>query len=129
MYRGRGCYDKSSLRANAKQSSKNCHPELDSGSINADLSVGKQEPSPAFVTFAHAHEQLLPQHKADRVTRIAQLCGSLCLTKREGNRTSVGDMNQNIFTDKVYSLFTTHHSLIHTDTNFSLLTKSCFYFI
>ena len=83
MYRGRGCYDKSSLRANAKQSSKNCHPELDSGSINADLSVGKQEPSPAFVTFAHAHEQLLP------------------LTKREGN----------IHTDTVFSRFTSHFSL------------------
>ena len=65
-----------------------CHPEFNSGSINIDL-----EPSPAFVTFAHAHEQLLP------------------LTKREGNRTSIGDMNQNIFTDKVYSLFTTHFSL------------------
>ena len=83
MYRGRGCYDKSSLRANAKQSSKNCHPELDSGSINADLSVGKQEPSPAFVTFADAHEQLLP------------------LTKREGN----------IHTDTVFSRFTSHFSL------------------
>lgn len=30
---------------------------------------------------------------------------------REGNRTSIGDMNQNSFIDKVYSLFTSHHSL------------------
>ena len=67
-----------------------CHPELNSGSINVDL-----EPSPAFVTFAHAHEQLLP------------------LTKREGNR----------FNDKVYSLFTTHHSLIHPYMNFSRFTS------
>mgnify|MGYP002520658425 CR=1 FL=1 len=36
------------------------HPEFNSGSINVDLSVGKEEPSPAFVTFAPAHEQLLP---------------------------------------------------------------------
>ena len=116
MRGGKVGYDKSSLRANAKQSSEtvitrsdkrrsnrihienneiatfrctplamteNCHPELDSGSINADLNVAEMEPSPAFVTFAPAHEQLLP------------------LTKREGNS----------FTDKVYSLFTTHHSL------------------
>ena len=32
----------------------------------------------------------------------------------------VGKMKRNSFTDKVYSLFTTHHSLIHNDTNFSL---------
>lgn len=50
-----------------------CHPEFNSGPINIDL-----EPSPAFVTFAHTHEQLLP------------------LTEREGNR----------FNDKVYSPFT-----------------------
>lgn len=29
---------------------------------------------------------------------------------REGNRTSIGDMNQNSFIDKVYSLFTSHFS-------------------
>ena len=32
----------------------------------------------------------------------------------------VGKMKRNSFTDKVYSLFTTHHSLIHTDMDFSL---------
>ena len=74
IQRGEICSEKSSLRANAKQSSE-------------------IEPSPAFVTFADAHEQLLP------------------LTKREGNRTSIGDMNQHPFSHKVYSLFTTHHSL------------------
>ena len=100
----------------ARNDEKICHPEFGatyvatcvnvgdicndylksfSGSINVDLSVGKGEPSPAFVTFAPAHEQLLP------------------LTKREGNS----------FTDKVYSLFTTHHSLIHTDTVFSRFTS------
>ena len=37
--------------------------------------------------------------------------------------TCFGDMNQNNFTDKVYSLFTTHHSLIHNDTDFSRFTS------
>ena len=36
--------------------------------------------------------------------------------------TCFGDMNQNNFTDKVYSLFTTHHSLIHNDKIFSRFT-------
>ena len=34
--------------------------------------------------------------------------------------TCFGNMSQNNFTHKGYSLFTTHHSLIHNDTNFSL---------
>lgn len=33
---------------------------------------------------------------------------------REGNRTSIGDMNQPPFSHKVYSLFTSHHSLKKT---------------
>ena len=37
--------------------------------------------------------------------------------------TCFGDMNQNNFTDKVYSLFTTHHSVIHNDTDFSHFTS------
>ena len=37
--------------------------------------------------------------------------------------TCFGDMNQNNFTDKVYSLFTTHHSLINNDTDFSRFTS------
>ena len=37
--------------------------------------------------------------------------------------TCFGDMNQNNFTDKVYSLFTTHHSLIFNDTDFSRFTS------
>ena len=32
------------------------------------------------------------------------------------------DMKENNFTDKVYSLFTTHHSLINNDTDFSRFT-------
>ena len=37
--------------------------------------------------------------------------------------TCFGDMNQNNFTNKVYSLFTTHHSLIHADKDFSRFTS------
>lgn len=42
---------------------------------------------------------------------------------REGTRTSVVEMNQNSFIDKVYSLFTSHHSLIFNDMNFSRFTS------
>ena len=41
-------------------------------------------PSPEFLSSSQLTKKFNPQHKADRVTRIAQLCGSLCLTKREG---------------------------------------------
>lgn len=44
-------------------------------------------------------------------------------TEREGNRTSVGNMKENNSTYKVYSLFTTHYSLIHTDTVCSRFTS------
>ena len=36
---------------------------------------------------------------------------------------SIGNMKENIFSNMVYSLFTTHHSLIHPDTDFSLFTS------
>ena len=36
----------------------------------------------------------------------------------------VEDMKENSFTDKVYSLFTTHHSLVHNDTIFSRFTSN-----
>ena len=42
---------------------------------------------------------------------------------RKGNRTSVVEMNQNSFIDKVYSLFTSHHSLIFNDMVFSRFTS------
>ena len=40
-----------------------------------------------------------------------------------GKIRSVEDMKGNSFTDKVYSLFTTHHSLIHNDKVFSRCTS------
>ena len=41
-----------------------------------------------------------------------------------GKIRSVKDMKENSFTDKVYSLFTTHHSLIHNDKDFSRFTSN-----
>ena len=40
-----------------------------------------------------------------------------------GKIRSVGNMKGNSFTDKVYSLFSTHHSLIHNDKVFSRFTS------
>ena len=40
-----------------------------------------------------------------------------------GKIRSVGNMKENIFSNMVYSLFTTHHSLIYTDMVFSRFTS------
>ena len=57
--------------------------------------------------------------------RSGKVCymGKFSIQWREGNRTSVVEMNQNSFIDKVYSLFTSHHSLIFNDMNFSRFTS------
>ena len=52
-----------------------------SGTINTDI-----EPSPEFLSSLQLTKKFNPQHKADRVTHIAQLCGSLCLPKWRGER-------------------------------------------
>ena len=52
--------------------------------------------------------------------------GSINLDKRLRNKcamTSVGDMKENNFSDKVHSLFSTHNSLIHNNTIFSRFTS------
>ena len=68
----------------ARNDEKNlCHPEFDSGSINVDLSVGKEEPSPEFLSSLQLTKKFNP------------------LTKREGSN----------FTDTVFSRFTSHFSL------------------
>ncbi len=94
MHRGKVGYWKidfySSLRAIAKQSSENCHPELNSGSINANL-----EPSPEFLSSSQLTKKFNP------------------LTKREGSS----------FNATGYSLFSTHHSLILNDMDFSRFTS------
>ena len=83
MLRSKVCYYKSSLRANAKQSSENCHPELDSGSINVDLNVAEMEPSPEFLSSSQLTKKFNP------------------LTEKEGNS----------FNDMDFSRFTSHFSL------------------
>ena len=45
------------------------------------------------------------------------------LARGEEKEGSVGDMSRNIFTDTVYSLFTTHYSLIFNDMDFSRFTS------
>lgn len=49
----------------------------------------------------------------DAKMRRSKVCyrGKSSIQWRKGNRTSVVEMNQNSFIDKVYSLFTSHHSL------------------
>lgn len=61
----------------------------------------------------------------DAKMRRSKVCyrGKSSIQWREGNRTSVVEMNQNSFIDKVYSLFTSHHSLIFNDMNFSRFTS------
>lgn len=61
----------------------------------------------------------------DAKMRRSKVCykGKSSIQWRKGNRTSVVEMNQNSFIDKVYSLFTFHHSLIFNDMNFSRFTS------
>ena len=61
----------------------------------------------------------------DAKMRRGKVCyrGKSSIQWRRGNRTSVVEMNQNSFIDKVYSLFTSHHSLIFNDMNFSRFTS------
>ena len=61
----------------------------------------------------------------DAKMRSSKVCyrGKSSIQWRKGNRTSVVEMNQNSFIDKVYSLFTSHHSLIFNDMNFSRFTS------
>lgn len=61
----------------------------------------------------------------DAKMRRSKVCyrGKSSIQWRKGNRTSVVEMNQNSFIDKVYSLFTSHFSLIFNDMNFSLFTS------
>ena len=91
MHRGKVGYWKidfySSLRAIAKQSSENCHPELNSGSINANL-----EPSPEFLSSSQLTKKFNP------------------LTKREGSSFNATGYSL-IHNDTVFSRFTSHFSL------------------
>ena len=78
------------------------------------------------ISNAHIHSQRTAPsaQSADRVTRIATaLRFSLSPTRGEGKEVSVGEMKENNFFDKVYSLFTTHRSPINNDKDFSRFTK------
>ncbi len=117
-----------------------CHTELDSGSTNANnrlrnkcamtdvgniISLGgelerglknelKDIESLTRISNAHIHlQRTAPSaQSADRVTRIATaLWFPLSPTRGEGKEVSVGEMKENNFFDKFYSLFITQHSL------------------
>ena len=126
MHRGKVCYDKSSLRANAKQSRKTVITRSD-----------KRRSNPIHL-IPHLEIKKILLYLSQNVTFIHLLFGRVasgghgsyqCLInvdKRLRNKcamTSVGDMKENNFSDKVHSLFTTHNSLIHNDTIFSRFTS------
>mgnify|MGYP007117054415 CR=1 FL=1 len=83
------------------------HAEL--GSVSCGLN-----PSPAFQAPSAQGRQGHTHRTALRFPLSPQVA-------REKIR-SVGNMKENTFSNKVYSLFTTHHSLIHNDMNFSRFT-------
>ena len=77
-----------------------------------------------LISVSHNFEPLtLPsaQGRQGHTHRIA-LRFPLSHARGRGKKGSIEDMPQNNFSNKVYSLFTTHHSLIHTDTVFSRFT-------
>ena len=78
-------------------------------------------PSPAFQSPSAQGRQGHTHRTALRFTLSPQVAS--------GKIRSVEDMKGNSFTDKVYSLFTTYHSLIHNDkvfSRFSIKGKSNF---
>ena len=84
------------------------HPELVSVSCGLNPSPAFQAPS-AQGRQAHTHRTALRFPLSPQVAR--------------GKIRSVEDMKENNFTDKVNSLFTIHHSLIHNDMIFSRFTS------
>ena len=83
------------------------HAELVSASCGLN-------PSPAF-------QALSAQGRQGHTHRTA-LRFPLSLQVAKGKIRSIENLKENIFSNKVYSLFTTHHSLIHTDMDFSRFT-------
>ena len=84
------------------------HAELVSVSCGLNPSPAFQAPS-AQGRQGHTHRTALRFPLSPQVAR--------------GKIRSIGNMKENIFSNKVYSLFTTHHSLIHTDIVFSCFTS------
>ena len=113
----------SSLRANAKQSRETVITRSDKRRSNL-IQNEKDE----IATFRCTPLAMTENYHAELVSVSQSIEPLSCLSgtlspSGEGKEGSVGDMNQNIYTDKVYSLFTTHHSLIHNDTVFSRFTS------
>ena len=84
------------------------HAELVSVSCGLNPSPAFQAPS-AQGRQGHTHRTALRFPLSPQVAR--------------GKIRSIGNMKENIFSNMVYSLFTTHHSLIHTDMVFSRFTS------
>ena len=71
-------------------------------------------PSPAFQAPSAQGRQVHTHRTALRFPLSPQVA--------RGKIRSFGSMKENIFSNMVYSLFTTHHSLIHNDMVFSRFT-------
>ena len=72
------------------------------------------KPSPAFQAPSAQGRQAHTHHTALRFPLSPQVA--------RGKIRSFGSMKENIFSNMGYSLFTTYHSLIHSDTDFSRFT-------
>ena len=83
------------------------HTELVSVSCGLNPSPAFQAPS-AQGRQGHTHRTALRFPLSPQVAR--------------GKIRSIGNMKENIFSNMVNSLFTTHHSLIHSDMDFSRFT-------
>ena len=62
-------------------------------------------------------------HTEDNSPKYRMVCKNILSPSVDGKEGCVGEMKENNFLDKVYSLFSTHHSLINNDTNFSRFTS------
>ena len=101
MQRGKVCYGNKNILSLGVESG--CLNEV---SYNHERGLSHElinfEPSPEFLSSLKFTKKFYPQHKVQTGSHASpQLCGSLCLTKREGDN----------FNDTVFSRFTSHFSL------------------
>ena len=99
IQRGEVCYEKSSLRAIAWQSSETVITRSNKRRSNLIRLIPHLEIKDFGPPASGGHESYQCSINADK--RLRNKCAMTCF----------GNMSQNNFTDKVYSLFTTHHSL------------------
>ena len=103
------CYEKSSLRANAKQSSETVITRSDerhSNLIQNENSIVVGVVNPTY--SCNCHPELMSVSCGLNPSPAFQAPSPQVA---RGKIRSIENMKENIFTDKVYSLFTTHHSL------------------